>query len=143
MGVTLLHFSNSNVLPRNIVGCALSAPDGSSPRGYSRKKTFSSIGSNYSVIHHTSTRDTLITSCRRIRVHHSSKELHSISLKVGAPKAINENPSHIILSINFALVGGILLLSYIIFFMTSMSTSLCTIANRCVGSTVNFLIFDR
>jgi hypothetical protein len=34
MGVTLLHFLSYNALPRNIVGCALSAPDGSSPRGY-------------------------------------------------------------------------------------------------------------
>jgi hypothetical protein len=36
----------------NIVGCTLSAPDGSSPRGYSRTKLFLSIGSNivYSII---------------------------------------------------------------------------------------------
>jgi hypothetical protein len=129
-------------LPRNIVGCALSAPDGSSPRGYSRKNIFSSIGSKYSVIHHTSTRDTLITSCRRIHVHHSSKELLPILLIDEAPKAIIKNPSHIILSINFALVGAILLLSYIIF-MTSMNTSFCMSANHFMGSTVIFLIFDR
>jgi hypothetical protein len=45
------------------------------------------------------------------------------------------------LSIDFALVGAILLLSYIIFFMTSMSTSLCMSANRFMGSTVIFTIF--
>jgi hypothetical protein len=164
MGVTLLHFSNSNVLPRNIVGCALSAPDRSSPRGYSRKRLFLSIGSKYSVVHHTSTRDTstsrysnfeilqlcdtstqdtLRTSCHRIRVHHSSKEFHLISLKVAAPEAIIKNPSHIIHSINFTFVGAILFLSYIIFFMTSMNTSLCMSANHFMGSTVIFAIFDR
>jgi hypothetical protein len=107
MGGTLLHFSNFNALPRNIVGCALSAPDGSSPQGYSRKKSFSSIGSRDNVTHHTSTRKVstsrffnsryfnfeilhleilLRTSCRQIRV--SPKEFHLISLKVAAPKAI-------------------------------------------------------
>jgi hypothetical protein len=60
-----------------------------------------------------------------------------------APKAIIESPSYIVLSINFALVGAILLLSYIIFFMTSMSTSLCMSANCFMGSTVIFSIFDR
>jgi hypothetical protein len=64
-------------------------------------------------------------------------------LKVVAPKAIIENPSHIILSINFVLVGTTLLLSYIIFFMTSMNTSLCMSANHFMGSTVIFVIFDR
>jgi hypothetical protein len=105
------------------------------------EKAFSSIGSKYSVVHHTLTRDTLITSCRRIRVHHSSKELHLIFVKVVAHKAIIENPSHIILSINFARVGAILLLSYIIFFMTSMNTSLCMSANHFMGSTVIFCDF--
>jgi hypothetical protein len=47
----------SNALPMNIVGCALSAPDGSSPRGYSRKKSFSSIGSRDNVARHTSTQN--------------------------------------------------------------------------------------
>jgi hypothetical protein len=139
MGVTLLH----NALPRNIVGCALSAPDGSSPRGYSQKRLFRVIGSKYSVVHHTSPRDTLISSCYRIRVHHPNKELLLISLTIVAPKAIIENPSHIILSINFVLVRAILLLSYTIFFMTSMNTSLCMSANRFMGSTVIFVIFDR
>jgi hypothetical protein len=57
--------------------------------------------------------------------------------------AIIENPSYIIFSRNFALVGAILLLSYIIFFMTSMNTSLCMSANHFMGSTVIFAIFDR
>jgi hypothetical protein len=94
MGVTLLH----DALPINIVGCALSAPDGSSPRGYSRKKSFSSIGSNIipSII--------------------LQLEILSISLIIVAPKAIIENPSYIILFINFVPIGAILLLSYIIFF---------------------------
>jgi hypothetical protein len=62
--------------------------------------------------------------------------MHLVSLKVVAPKAIIQSFSYIILSINFALVGAILLLSYTIFFMTSMKTSLCMSANRFVGSTV-------
>jgi hypothetical protein len=81
--------------------------------------------------------------CRQILVHHSNKELHSVSLKVVAPKAIIQSPSHTILSINFALAGTILLLSYTIFFMTSMKTSLCMSANRFMGSTVISTIFDR
>jgi hypothetical protein len=58
MGVTLVHFFDVNSVPRNIVGCALSAPDGSSPRGYSQKMLFSSIGSKCNVDHHTSIQDT-------------------------------------------------------------------------------------
>jgi hypothetical protein len=48
----------SNASSMNIVGCALSAPDGSSPRGYSRKKNFLSIGSRDNNACHTSTRNT-------------------------------------------------------------------------------------
>jgi hypothetical protein len=143
MGVTLLHFSNCNALPINIVGCALSAPDGSSPRGYSRKRLFSSIGSKYSVVHHTSTRDTSTLRYFNSRYFYFREKLYSPFLKIVAPTAIIETPSYTLLCTYFALVGAIFLLSYIIFFMTSMSTSLCTIANRCVGNTVNFLIFDR
>jgi hypothetical protein len=41
MGVTPLYFSNFNVLPKNIIGCALSPPDGSSlPRLYFEKDFF-------------------------------------------------------------------------------------------------------
>jgi hypothetical protein len=72
--------------------------------------------------------------------------LYSTPLKVVAPEAIVECPSGIVSSIVFAFVGALLLvfdLSYITLFMTSVSTSLCVSANRCVGSIVIFTIFDR
>jgi hypothetical protein len=84
--------------------------------------------------------------CRRIRVHYSRLMLYSTLLKVVAPKAIVECHSGIVSPIVFAFVGAILLvfdLSYITFFMTSVSTSLCVSANRFVGSIVIFTIFDR
>jgi hypothetical protein len=82
----------------------------------------------------------------RIRVHHFSLKLYSTLLKLVAPKAIVECPSGIVSSIVFAFVGAILLvfdLSYITFFMTSVSTSLCVSVNRFVGIIVIFVIFDR
>jgi hypothetical protein len=66
--------------------------------------------------------------------------------KVVAPKAIVECPSGIVSAIDFACVGAILLvfdLSYITFFITSVSTSLCVSVNRFVGSTKIFAIFDH
>jgi hypothetical protein len=72
--------------------------------------------------------------------------LYSTFLKVVAPKAIVECPSGIASSIVFVFVGAILFvfdLSYITFFMTSMSTLLCMSANRFMGGTVIFAIFDR
>jgi hypothetical protein len=128
-------------LPRNIIGCALSAPDGSSPRGYSRKNIFSSIGSNYNVVHHTSSRNSLIITCYRIRVHHFREKLYSPFLKVVAPKAIIKTPSYTVLFIYFALVGAILLLSYIVFFMTSISTSLLYKCKPLCGQYCKFLNF--
>jgi hypothetical protein len=50
MGVMMLPEASlafvSPVFMKSIVGCAPSAPDGTSPRGYSRKSLISSIGSN-------------------------------------------------------------------------------------------------
>jgi hypothetical protein len=142
MGVTFLHFSCSIMCQEISSGARSALPMGVAPEAIV-KKTFSSIGSKYSVVHHTSTRDTLITSCHRIRVHHFREKVYSPFLKIVAPKARTETPSYTVLCTYFALVGAIFLLSYIIFFMTSMNTSLCMSANRFMGSTVIFAIFDR
>jgi hypothetical protein len=57
MGVTMFHriflrFPCSSASLINFDGCVLSAPDGSSPRGYSRRKLFVEYRLKYSALHH-------------------------------------------------------------------------------------------
>jgi hypothetical protein len=82
----------------NIVRCALSAPNGSSPRGYSRITLCFEFRLKYSVLHHhTSTRHSLSI---------ISSGARSALPMVVAPEAIVEFFSGIVSSTDYSIVGA-------------------------------------
>jgi hypothetical protein len=71
MGVTLLHFTCSNACQEISSGVRSALPMGVAPEAIVEKYFFE-YRLKYNVVHHTSTQNILMITCRRIRVHHSS-----------------------------------------------------------------------
>jgi hypothetical protein len=71
MGVTLIHFTCSNACQEISSGARSALPMGVAPEAIVEKYFFE-YRLKYNVVHHTSTRNTLMITCHQIRVHHSS-----------------------------------------------------------------------